>query len=104
MTYIAIHRRVVLFRVFLLGASLPSFLFLAIANDEVQVEPLKIIYSERKRKEGKEEKSEKESLVKMRGEGGGYEGGFGEGRSSHPTLRNRRGPWGPLRMRGSPQC
>lgn len=34
-----------------------------------------------KRKEGKEEKSEKESLAKMRGKGGGCEEGIGAGRS-----------------------
>lgn len=43
-----------------------------IASNEAQVETLKTIQSERK-KEGKEEKSEKESLANMRGKGRGHE-------------------------------
>lgn len=58
---------------------------------------------ERERRERKR-KVKRKSLVKMRGKGGGYEGRIGEGRSSHPALRNGRGPWGPVRMRGAPQC
>lgn len=63
----------------LLGESLPFFLFFMISSDETQVESLKAII-ERKR-EGREEKSEKEDLPKMRGSGRGHEEGIGEGRN-----------------------
>lgn len=43
----------------------------------------------------------RKNLVKMRGKGGGYEGGIGEGRSSHPALGMDVVPGDPIRMRSS---